>query len=178
MAALDEGCSPWGLKGSRNSFFVRILRMTRRTMWRWRCCRSVSKYRGSYGEFEIFNGLKLPVRSSWKPVASLEAFGRVFLNKGKGVWMPGKTPKSCDNESEVGSDPNGDCPVCLERTFLVPRSCGHRFCLDCRAAWRESSLLCPLCRRVDDGIRLPHPAGDVPLRSGCPCRGPLCVCDL
>lgn len=128
MRALDEGVSPWGLP-SFGKDMGRLLRMSRRQLWRWRVLRGNS-----------------------------DLFGRVRFSKGKGVWRPG-TDVPCDfDENDVSSALAGSfcepgvmsnqdyCPVCLEhvRTWSLP--CSHRFCASCQGAWGRNP--CPLCRRI------------------------------
>lgn len=151
MNKLDEGCSTWGLKGSRDSLLARMLKLSRRAFWRWRCTTGNPSF-----------------------------FGRCLFSRGKGVWMPGtalRVVNACDNDESVSFSHNGECAVCQEPQFLIPRSCGHRFCLDCRVSWREVSDTCPLCRRLDEGIRFPPLVGRL-VSADCACRGPACVCDL
>lgn len=125
MSQLDEGAVPWGMKHF-GAFKGRLLRMSRRQLWRWRCLRG-----------------------------NRALFGRVRWSRGEGVWMPGTPPLNrvgCDNDDGVeGPDPLAyldRCPVCLEGAAAVLTDCDHGFCHGCLREWLAvPSRGCPLCRR-------------------------------
>nr|QXN75330.1 MAG: RNA-dependent RNA polymerase [Grapevine-associated botourmia-like virus 1] len=68
MQKCDEGCSTWGLSGFVSRSMCRLLRMSRRQLWRYVCMRG-----------------------------NRNVFGRVRFSRGKGVWMSG-TAQQCENE--------------------------------------------------------------------------------